>query len=191
MTRRGDSIAAFALILFLMSMFFPESWWARYVPFTWLSAVLFAIASFYLTGGGKVLIAIRLLQGIAMLSFLLCILAGAGGALKQNLRVHVATRAAEAAKDYPVIEMYIEKDIRINPDFQSKQISDAANVWSRVLRRDGVNVQIVGTKFPDDIKAYCERFGWMEAHVLWCAPRDPKLRDERQKIKPDTNYFIK
>ena len=189
MRRKGDSIAALALVLLLMSMFFPESWWARYVPFTWLSAVLFTVASLYLTGRGKTLIPIRLLQGIAVLSFLLCIVAGAGGALKQNLNVRYATRAAEAAKDYPIIEIYIEEDIRINPDFQSKKISDAANVWARVLGRNGVKVQIVGTQFPDDLKAYCEKLGWLEAHVLWCAPRDPKLRQERLIDKPDPKTF--
>ncbi len=188
MIRKGDSIAAFALVLLLMSIFFPESWWARYVPFTWLSVVLFAAASLYLAGQGKALFLIRIFQGVAALSLLLCILAGAGGAFKQNKQVWIATRAAEAAKDYPIIEMYIEKDIRINPDFQSKQISDAANVWARVLGRNGVKVQIVGTKFPDDVKAYCEKLGWLEAHVLWCAPKDQKMREERliEKVVPKT-----
>ncbi|MCC3304214.1 hypothetical protein [Sneathiella sp. HT1-7] len=186
--RKGDSFAAFAFALLLMSMFFPESWWARYVPFTWLSVVLFAVASLYLVGKGKFLILIRILQGVAVLSLMLCILAGAGGAYKQNKQVWITTRAAEAAKNYPIIEMYIEKDIRINPDFQSKQISDATNVWARVLGRNGVKVQIVGTRFPDDVNAYCEKLGWLEAHVLWCAPRDPKMREERfiERTAPKT-----
>ncbi|MZR31719.1 hypothetical protein [Sneathiella litorea] len=171
MVKGGDSIAAYATILFLMSMFFPESWWARYVPFTWLSAVLFVIASFYLTGHGKTLIFIRFIQSVALLSFLLSMAAGAGGALKQNIQVRTATKAIEAAKDNPVIEIYIEKDIRITRDYQSKQISDAANVWARVLARNDVHVRIVGTKLPANEKKYCQKLGWLEAHVLWCIPK--------------------
>ncbi|MBO0333833.1 hypothetical protein J0X12_09420 [Sneathiella sp. CAU 1612] len=173
MARKGDSLATLALALLLISMFFPESWWARYVPFTWLSAVLFAVASLFLAGHGKFLILTRVLQGLAMLSFLLCVAAGAGGALKQSLRVQIATHAVEAVKDSPVIEIYIEKDIRITRDFQSQQISDAANVWARVLRENGVHVRIVGTEIPFREKEYCEKLGWLEAHVLWCVPRVP------------------
>lgn len=178
LARKGDSLATLALVLLLISMFFPESWWARYVPFTWLSAVLFTVASFFLEGRGKFLVFTRVLQGLALLSFLLCIVAGAGGALKQILRVQLVTNAVEAVKDLPVIELYIEEDIRITRDFQSQQISDAANVWARVLRKNGVHVRIVGTKLPIRESEYCEKLGWLEAHVLWCVPKEPNKQPD-------------
>lgn len=178
LARKGDSLATLALVLLLISMLFPESWWARYVPFTWLSAVLFTVASFFLAGRGKFMVFTRVLQGLALLSFLLCIVAGAGGALKQILRVQMVTNAVEAVKDLPVIELYIEEDIRITRDFQSQQISDAANVWARVLRKNGVHVRIVGTKLPIRESEYCEKLGWLEAHVLWCVPKEPNKQPD-------------
>ena len=86
--REGDAMAVYGGTLFLASAFFPESWWARYVPFLWLGCVFLAITPVYLSGRGSLAFLSRALMGIAMLAFLGCMLAAVLGAARQHLHVY-------------------------------------------------------------------------------------------------------
>ena len=166
---KGDGVAAFAAILLVMSMFFPESWWARYIPFAWLSVVLFFVATFFLKCQGLTLVFLRALQLLALLSFLLSILAGLTGAARQLVRVERYTSAVEAMKDFPEIEMYAYGNNRITLDDQSKSISDAAQVWSKLFSRKGVNMRFTGEEPPWKLDG-CYSAGWLEGLIFWCVP---------------------
>ncbi|MCF8467899.1 MAG: hypothetical protein K9G33_10895 [Sneathiella sp.] len=167
----GDGVAAFAIILLGTSIFFPEPWWARYVPFVWLSSILFIASSLCLNGKGKALIFLRILQGIALVSFLLCIVAATLGGIRQNIRIYKSTIAVETLKDLPVIEFYLERDDRITIDYQSTSISNADAVWTKLFKNRGVNTKVM--KNGDEMEPrYCDYIGYLEAHVVWCAPKD-------------------
>lgn len=168
--RRGDGIAVLAAILLLMSMFFPESWWARYIPFAWLSVVLFFIATLFLNCRDKALVFLRALQLLALLSFMLCILAGITGAARQLVRVDRLTSSIIAEKDFPEIKSYIETDNRITLDHQSKSVTDAVSVWGTLLRREGVNLRPTGEQPLQNLDE-CHSAGWLEGLVFWCAPK--------------------
>ncbi|WP_340150635.1 hypothetical protein [uncultured Sneathiella sp.] len=173
--REGDGIAVLSLFLLIISMFFPESWWARYVPFVWLSAILFATSSLYLSGKGALLIFSRVMFGITLISFLGCIVAGLGGAARANYKTYKKTKIIKTMENAPLVEIYPEIDPRITTDFQSKTITSAGDVWGRLLQERGVNVRVyngVGNN-RDDREQYCQDSLWFDADVMWCIPRHP------------------
>ncbi|MCF8468921.1 MAG: hypothetical protein K9G33_16090, partial [Sneathiella sp.] len=167
--REGDGIAAFALVLLCASMAFPEPWWARYVPLLWLSVILFPLSTMYLSGEGKGIFFVRVLMGITLVSILGCIAAGVGGARRQNLWMYNNSFLFDKMKDFPVVDLYGKTDIRITPDFHSKSIGSAANVWMELLKLRGVNARIGD---PNIKKALlCEHSGFLKADVYWCVPK--------------------
>ncbi|MCF8468922.1 MAG: hypothetical protein K9G33_16095 [Sneathiella sp.] len=161
--RDGDGTAAFAVVLLGASMFFPESWWARYVPLTWLSAILFAMSSLYLDGKGKALIPIRLLQGLALIAFLLCIAAATLGAGRQNLYTYNRAKEISFMKQFPVVELSIWKPGKV---IQSSSLS----IWVELLKRQGVNTLVI----PDSQKPSCENPGYLVGGVHWCTLGEQK-----------------
>tara|TARA_R100000005_G_scaffold69194_3_gene37073 strand:+ start:7728 stop:9500 length:1773 start_codon:yes stop_codon:yes gene_type:complete len=166
---RGDSIAALALLLLVISIFFPESWWARYVPFTWLSIVLFAAATLFYAADSKVGKSLSLLRWVAVISLLLCTLAATLGAGRQLLIVHRLTNAVLAQKDLPVIEFYVEEDPRIHLDRQSTTISDADEIWAKLFSLRGVNARVMSNgDRAEENPEVCDVYGYLEAHVFWC-----------------------
>lgn len=166
-SRQGDGIAAVALLLLIISIFFPESWWARYVPFTWLSIILFAAASLFHAADLKKHVMIGMLRWVGVVSLLLCVTAATVGAARQLLQVQRLANAVLAHTDLPVIEFYVEEDIRIKLDHQSTRVSDASEVWARLFSLRGVTTRVMGKASAIEEET-CDAYGYLEAHVIWC-----------------------
>ncbi len=165
--REGDAFAAFGAILFISSMFFPESWWARYVPFIWLSAVMFAATPIFLTGKGTLPHFSRTMSIIALLSFIGCIVAGTIGSARQMYHAYKQSVVVNNLKDYPVIELSYYWDSVINGDFQSSSQSDAAEIYAQIMEERGIHTEIV----ENYVKNNCEASGYLFGGIIWCAPK--------------------
>jgi hypothetical protein len=155
--RTGDGIAAFAIVLALTCMFFPESWWARYVPHAWLAAALFGLSSLFLSGNGKMMLAIRALQWVAMVSFMLCILAGLIGAGRQNLNTYKNTQEIHYMKELPMVELSIWKGGKV-------LYSSSVEIWEALLKMRGVKTRAI----PDDQEPACNPPHYLWGGVHWC-----------------------
>ena len=171
--REGDAIAALSLVVFLASMFFPESWWARYVPYIWVCAILFATSSLFLKGSGTGLVLSRIILGVAVISFLGCIFAGLIGAARQHHKTYQKTQIIGHLSKFPLVELYPEIDNRITTDFQSKTITSAGDVWAKLIEARGAKVRVYKNTGNEifDHRTYCKKEGWLEADVFWCVPR--------------------
>ncbi|WP_293963902.1 hypothetical protein [Sneathiella sp.] len=165
--REGDAFAAFGAILFISSMFFPESWWARYVPFIWLSAMMFAATPIFLTGKGNLTLFIRAMSVIALLSFIGCILAGTVGSARQMYHGYKQSVVVNSLKDYPVIELSYYWDSVIDGDFQSNSQSDAAEIYAQIMEERGIRTETV----DNYVKSNCEASGYLFGGIIWCAPK--------------------
>ncbi|WP_339717499.1 hypothetical protein [uncultured Sneathiella sp.] len=165
--REGDAMAAFAAILFVSSMFFPESWWARYIPFIWLSAVMFAATPIFLTGKGILSLFARVMSIIALLSFIGCVLAGTIGSARQMFHGYKQSVAVDNLKDYPVIELSYYWDSVIKGDSQSNSQSDAAEIYTQLFESRGIRTEIV----ENYVKSRCEDDGYLFGGIIWCSPK--------------------
>ncbi|MFC4269862.1 hypothetical protein GQF03_04980 [Sneathiella chungangensis] len=167
-SREGDAIAGLGGVLLVSSMFFPESWWARYIPFAWLSCIFFVLPAFYLKGAKKSVVIVRTLSVIAVLSLIGCVLSGGLGALRQHYHSYNRTLPIDVMEEYSVVELTLVKDIRVFQDYQSKSQSDAVAVWASILQRRGVNT----IEQPNFNHEKCLLDGYFLGGVIWCVPKE-------------------
>ncbi len=170
--RKAGAIGTLSLVLLVGCAFFPESWWARYVPFVWMSTVLFAASSLVVTGKGVAIHASRICVILSVAAFSLCVLAATGGALRQNYKTYHQVLAFAHLSKYPLVEIYPENDPRISKDYQSTTITNAGEVWGKLIEERGTTVEII-KKYGNEVPGYktrCKPFGWLDADVLWCVP---------------------
>lgn len=155
--RAGDGIAIFAAVLTLTCMFFPESWWARYVPHTWLATILFGLSSLCLSGNGRMMLGVRFLQWVTMGSLLLCVLAGLIGAGRQNVATYRNTQEIYYMQDLPLVELSIWDGGKVI-------YSSSVEIWETLLKMRGVKTRAI----PDDQEPACEWPDYLVGGVHWC-----------------------
>ena len=166
--RDSGGIAIFGFILLVITIFFPEPWWARYVPFLWLTPIFLALSPLLSEGTGKVRILTHAAVAVTTLSLLACILSGTLGAARQHKQTYDRFAPLEQMKKGPVVELTLIKDVRVFSDYQSKSQSDAATVYAKILEMNGISTAI--TEVFD--KAKCSQSGYFFGAVLWCIPKN-------------------
>ena len=166
--REGDGLALFGAIMIGASMFFPESWWARYVPFTWLSALLFIAASIKLHSGRKTMFLTRLLLFIAFLSFIGCIIAGGLGAFRESKLLYARTEMINKISQFPKVKLLMFYDPPTYQDFQSTSTQDGLAVWTQLLADKGVKTEISRERDQFD----CDMAGYLNGGIYWCVVID-------------------
>ncbi|MFC4269861.1 hypothetical protein GQF03_04975 [Sneathiella chungangensis] len=162
--KEEDAFALFGFVLVGASAFFPESWWARYIPFIWLSVFLIAYSAMRMAENGKIISLSRILFGLVVICFVVNIAAGALGALRQSWHTYQRTAVIEQMKSFRVVELALIEDPRTIADHQSTLISSSDKTWTRLLEDRGVNTTIV----QEINKEECEHFGFFDGNVLWC-----------------------
>ncbi|MAZ04785.1 MAG: hypothetical protein CMN56_16750 [Sneathiella sp.] len=175
--REGDSIAIYGLILLGITIFFPEPWWARYVPFLWLTPILFVVAVLcFASNVRKMSVFMSITMAITVLSLIGCVLSGALGSARQHIKTYERFASLERMKSAPVVELFEIKDTRVFSDYQSKSQSDADIVYAEILGSEGINTKIV-TEFDPD---RCRASGYFFGGIIWCIPKakDPSVQNE-------------
>ncbi|MCF8468924.1 MAG: hypothetical protein K9G33_16105 [Sneathiella sp.] len=162
--RDRDGYALFGTVLIAASMFFPESWWARYVPFTWLSALLFAVAALHIKGKGKAQIVVRILLGITLLAFLGCIIASGLGAFRENKLLYSRTEKIEFITQFPSVKLLMFYEPPAYQDFQSTSTQDGLSVWTQLLIDRGIESEITRELTQYD----CDMAGYLDGGIYWC-----------------------
>ena len=170
--REGDSFALFGSTLIAASMFFPESWWARYIPFTWLSVLLFSIAALNLTSKGFAHAFSRFLLVIVALSFLGCILASGLGAIREGIQLHKRTEKIDFIAQFPKVKLLMFYDPPTYQDFQSSSTQDGLSVWSRLLADRGIKTEITRERRQFD----CDMTGYLNGGIYWCIVIDEMMQ---------------
>lgn len=160
----GDGFALFGALMIVASMFFPESWWARYVPFTWLSAVLFIVAFIKLGRAVKWDITARMLAVVALLSFMGCIVASGLGAFRENKLLYAKTEMIEELFQFPEVKLLMFYDPPAYRDFQSTSTQDGLAVWTRLLADRGLKTEISRERNQFD----CDMAGYLNGGIYWC-----------------------
>ncbi|MZR31723.1 hypothetical protein [Sneathiella litorea] len=168
--RKGDAMALFAIILFGASVLFPESWWARYVPFTWLVVLLLTLSSLFHAKRGSSPIASQILVAVIVLCFAGNIVAGLLGSLRQSWQTYQRTAVIEKMKNYPIIELTLIHDPRVIKDDQSTAITYSDHTWTTLLRERGIKTRITSEFRKED----CEISGFFDGNILWCAKNKPR-----------------
>lgn len=167
---KGDSLAFFAFILILASVFFPESWWARYVPFTWLGVLLITISTLFFEKRNTRSLTSRILVSFIVLCFLGNIASAILGSLRQSWHTYQRTAVIENMKNYPYIELTLIHDPRVIKDHQSTAITYSDRTWATLLRERGVETKITSEFHEED----CEIAGFFDGNILWCAKAPQK-----------------
>ncbi|MZR31724.1 hypothetical protein [Sneathiella litorea] len=162
--REGDGLALFGTVIIGASVFFPESWWARYVPFTWLSIILFMVAALKLSETGKVPILSRLLLCIAALSLLGCILASGLGALRESKLLYSRTEMIQELSKFPEVKLLMFYEPPAYRDYQSTSTQDGLSVWTRLLTDRGLKTEITRERNQFD----CDMAGYLNGGIYWC-----------------------
>ncbi|MCC3304209.1 hypothetical protein [Sneathiella sp. HT1-7] len=162
--QEADGIALFGAVMFGASMFFPESWWARYVPFTWLSALFFFAASMKLSGCGKRMFIPRLFMCIALLSFIGCIIASGLGAFRESRLLYAKTDLINELSMFPEVKLLMFYDPPAYQDFQSTSTQDGLSVWTQLLADRGVKTEISRERDQSD----CDMAGYLNGGIYWC-----------------------
>ena len=165
--RKGDALALFAAVMIGASVFFPESWWARYVPFTWLSVLLITLSSLHLNDKGSRPFVSSLLISIIAICFLGNVVASILGSLRQSWHTYQRTAVIENMKNYPVIELTLIHDPRVIKDYQSTAITYSDKTWATLLRERGIETRITTDFHKED----CEISGFFDGNILWCAKK--------------------
>lgn len=168
--RESGGIALFGIVLLVITVLFPEPWWARYVPFLWLTPVFLAISTLFFELKGKTRYFTQATVAITIVSLLGCMLSAALGSVRQHVQTYERFAPIEQMKAAPVVELTLIKEVRVFSDYQSKSQSDAATVYAEILEREGINTRI--TEVFDE-KA-CAQAGYFFGAVLWCIPRYPR-----------------
>jgi hypothetical protein len=163
-TRDADGMALFGALMIGISMFFPESWWARYVPFTWLSALLFAAASVRLNGGGRVDILPRGFLAVALLSFIGCVMASGLGAFREGKLLYSRTEMIKDISVFPEVKLLMFYDPPAYRDFQSTSTQDGLSVWTKLLTDRGLRTEISRERDQFD----CDMAGYLNGGIYWC-----------------------
>ena len=167
-TREGDGIAILGLILLGITAFFPEPWWARYVPFLWLTPILFVVSTlFFVPSIRKTSNFLAIVIAVTLLSLIGCVLSGALGSARQHIKTYERFASLEQMKSAPVVELFEIQDVRVFSDFQSKSQSDADTVYAEILRNQDINTVIVGEFDPEK----CSNSGYFFGGVQWCIPK--------------------
>jgi hypothetical protein len=165
--RKGDALALFSFILLLASIFFPESWWARYVPFTWLCILLITASTLLIRDKGKLPVASQMLIGIIALCFLGNVVAAVLGSLRQSWHTYQRTAVIEDMMQYPIIELTLIRDPRVIKDHQSTAITYSDKTWTRLLLERGIESSISAEFHKED----CELSGFFDGNIIWCAKK--------------------
>ncbi len=168
--RKGDVLALFALILILASVFFPESWWARYVPYTWLGILLISTSTLFFRDQYTRSLSSRVLMTIIALCFFGNIASAILGSLRQSWHTYQRTAVIESMKNYPIIELKLIDDPRVIKDYQSTAITYSDRTWETLLRERGIESKIVSEFHKKD----CEISGFLDGNILWCAKAPQK-----------------
>jgi len=149
------AIASMGIVLLGASIVFPESWWARYVPFVWLAPVLLVAAVLNAINRSEPAVLARVLVGVSLASLAGSAFTGAAGAARQNLAMY-RTMATSLRS------MHEFKSIEIAP----LDNPTAAKVWAILLRERGVQAKIV-QQLGD-----CSPIGFLNGRVRWCGPHN-------------------
>ena len=166
---KGDALALFAFILLVASALFPESWWARYVPFTWLAVLLITISTLFLEDKSNRPMFARFLVTVIVLCFLGNIASAILGSIRQSWHTYQRTAVIEDMKDYPIIELTLIHDPRIIKDHQSTAITYSDKTWTTLLRERGIETKITSEFHKED----CEISGFFDGNIIWCAKNRP------------------
>jgi hypothetical protein len=166
--RESGGIALFGIILLIITILFPEPWWARYVPFLWLTPIFLALSPMLVEKTGKAKILSHIAVAVTTASLLACVLAGALGAARQHKQTYDRFAPLEQMKLAPVVELTLIKDVRVFSDFQSNSQSDAATIYAKILAREGIKTKITSV-FDENS---CVQAGYFFGAVLWCIPKN-------------------
>ncbi|WP_288903847.1 hypothetical protein [uncultured Sneathiella sp.] len=167
--RESGGIALFGIILLVITVLFPEPWWARYVPFLWLTPAFLAVSTLQIELTGKGRIFTQAAMAITIVALLGCMLSAALGAARQHIQTYQRFAPIEQMRTAPVVELTLIKEVRVFSDYQSKSQSDAATVYAEILEREGVNTRIT----EDFDETTCVHSGYFFGAVLWCIPKNP------------------
>lgn len=162
--RTGDSLALFGIAMIAISMFFPESWWARYVPFAWPGVLFLSVAAIFLQDRGRMQMVSRLLVGIALLSFIGCILASGLGAIRESKLLFERTEKIEFLARFPEVKLLMFYDPPAIQDFQSTSTQDGLSVWSRLLADRQISTEITRERDQFD----CDMADYLNGGIYWC-----------------------
>ncbi len=162
--RTGDSLALFGIAMIAISMFFPESWWARYVPFAWPGVLFLSVAAIFLEGRGRMQMVSRILVGIALLSFIGCILASGLGAIRESKLLFERTEKIEFLARFPEVKLIMFYDPPAIQDFQSTSTQDGLSVWSRLLADRQISTVISRERDQFD----CDMADYLNGGIYWC-----------------------
>lgn len=165
---QSGGIAVFGFTLLVISVFFPEPWWARYVPFLWLTPIFLALTPLFFELTGKSRYFAQITVAITVISLLGCILSATLGAARQHKQTYERFAPLEQMKMAPVVELTLIEEVRKFSDYQSKSQSDAATVYAEILEGEGINTTI--TKVFDE--ETCLQSGYFFGAVLWCIPKN-------------------
>lgn len=165
---KADGLALFGAVIIGASMFFPEAWWARYVPFSWLSALLFTVASIKLGLRGKAEIFTRTLLFISLFSFIGCVAASGLGALREGKQLYARTAMINEISQFPEVKLLMFYDPPAYQDFQSTSTQDGLAVWTQLLADRGINTEISRERDQFD----CDMAGYLNGGIYWCVVID-------------------
>ncbi|MCC3304215.1 hypothetical protein [Sneathiella sp. HT1-7] len=165
---QSGGIALLGFAMLAVSIFFPEPWWARYVPFLWLTPIFLAITPMVIELKGKCRFFTQITVTITVISLLGCILSATLGAARQHKQTYERFAPLDQMKMAPVVELTLIEEVRKFSDYQSKSQSDAATVYAEILEREGINTKI--TKVFDE--ETCLQAGYFFGAVLWCIPKN-------------------
>lgn len=162
--RTGDSLALFGIAMIAISMFFPESWWARYVPFAWPGVLFLSVAAIFLQDRRRMQMVSRLLVGIALLSFIGCILASGLGAIRESKLLFARTEKIEFLARFPEVKLLMFYDPPAIQDFQSTSTQDGLSIWSRLLADRQISTEITRERDQFD----CDMADYLNGGIYWC-----------------------
>ncbi|WP_246157265.1 hypothetical protein [Sneathiella litorea] len=168
--RKSCGIALFGFILLGMTIFFPEPWWARYVPFLWLTPIFLAISPLIFEVTGRTRIFAQSMLTITLASLLGCVLSGTLGAARQHVQTYERFATLEQMKAAPFVELTLIKEVRVFSDEDSLSQSDAATVYAEILQEEGIKTRITA-EFDEE---KCAQSGYFFGAVLWCIPNMSK-----------------
>ncbi|MAL77698.1 MAG: hypothetical protein CMN55_01065 [Sneathiella sp.] len=162
--RTADSLAVTAGVLLGASMFFPESWWARYVPYVWAVPVLLVTASLALTRPGALRLCARVLALITLLALCGNILAAGLGAFREGRLLHNRMQQIDMIAHYPNVKLLMFYDPPALQDQHSSSTQDGLAVWTRLLADRGIATEITRERDQFD----CDMADYLNGGIYWC-----------------------
>ncbi len=162
--RMADSLAIFSAGLLLISMFFPESWWARYVPFAWAIPVLLSVAAVFPAVSGAPRLIVRALVLVTLLALCGNLLAATAGAFREGRLLYNRMQQIEKLAAYPSIKLLMFYDPPAIQDQHSFTTQSGLSVWTRLLADRGIATEITRELTQFD----CDMADYLNGGVYWC-----------------------